>query len=49
MNSQLDANDLVNALLEQIGSQAKEIAILKAHLAQAVSAQETETPTDGDE
>lgn len=48
MNSQLDANDLVNALLEQIGNQAKEIAILKAHLAQAVQGTEVQAD-DGDE
>lgn len=32
MNDQLDVNDLVNGLLEQVAQQAKEIAVLRAHL-----------------
>lgn len=33
MNDKLDVNDVINALLEQISTQAKDIAILKASLA----------------
>lgn len=51
MNEQLDVNDLVNGLLEQIGAQAKEIAILKAHLAaaQKVAPAKEGDDVDGDE
>jgi RNA-binding protein YhbY len=45
----MDANDLINGLLEQIAEQSKEIALLKVHLAGALREQQTEEAPDNDE
>lgn len=39
----IDANDIVNSLLGEIAEQAKQIALLRAHLASALKEPE-ETP-----
>jgi len=37
MNNQMDANELINGLLGQVGDQAKEVAMLKVQLVHALN------------
>ncbi len=42
MSKQIDANELINGLIDQIGEQAKEIALLKVQLSIHLKSEESE-------